>query len=52
MIWKKHKPDYKPNWDLDNLAVLWIKIINDTLTQKGIIVDDTVEYVQGLNARP
>jgi len=45
IIWKPAKKDYVPTWDIDNLAFLWIKTINDTLTKKGVIIDDNVNYV-------
>lgn len=51
MIWKQPKKGYVPNWDADNLAVLWIKTINDTLVKEGILPEDTVDYVIGANYR-
>lgn len=47
VIWKKKDNKYIPTWDADNLAVLWIKTINDTLEKEGIIVNDNVAYVRG-----
>ena len=44
--WKPAAKGYKPNWDLDNLAVLWIKCINDVLIKKGLLPEDTVEFIQ------
>ena len=48
IIWKPHKPGYKANWDLDNLFTLWMKVINDTLVEKSILKDDTVDYLNGV----
>lgn len=45
-IWKEPKEDYSPNWDIDNLSVIWIKVIKDSLTLKGIIPDDNVKYIR------
>jgi hypothetical protein len=45
--WKVPDKTYKPNWDLDNLAFVWLKILNDSLVSSGIIPEDTVEYLQG-----
>ncbi len=44
--WKKPADNYEPNWDLDNLATLWLKCINDVLVHKGIFPDDTVKYIR------
>lgn len=44
--WSPAKPDYKPNWDIGNLALVWIKCLDDVLIKKGIIPDDTVEYLR------
>jgi len=46
-IWKKPEADYEPNWDEDNLTGLWVKVIRDSLTLKGMIVDDNVKYIRG-----
>lgn len=45
LTWKTPADDYKPNWDLDNLAFIWLKSLNDGLVKKEIIKDDTVEYL-------
>lgn len=45
----EYKKNYKPNWDVENLANLWIKAGNDTLVLGGIIPDDTVEYIKGIS---
>ena len=37
--------DYKPNWDIGNLALIWLKCLDDVLIKKGILPDDTVEFL-------
>ena len=44
--WKPAKKDYKPNWDIGNLALVWLKCLDDMLIKKGIIPEDTVEFVR------
>ena len=44
--WKPAEKDYKPNWDIGNLALIWLKCLDDVLIKKGILPDDTVEYLQ------
>lgn len=44
--WKPAVPDYKPNWDIGNLALIWLKCLDDVLIKKGILPDDTVEYIR------
>ncbi len=39
------KEDYSPSWDIENLAAIWRKAINDSLTIFGIIPDDNINYV-------
>lgn len=46
--WKPAKASYKPNWDIDNLATIWIKAICDVLTKEGIIPDDNISYIKGI----
>lgn len=45
--WNPPKVDYSPNWDIQNLAFLWMKTIDDALQDKGIIKNDNVAYVKG-----
>lgn len=58
--WKAPSKDYKPNWDIFNFGVIWVKAIEDVLhedemdektglyvTRKRLIPEDTVEYVTG-----
>ena len=47
IIWKPPSLSYVPNWDIDNLAFLWIKVINDTLQEEGILKNDNVNFVEG-----
>ena len=44
--WKPALKTYKPNWDIGNLALVWLKSLDDVLIKKGILPDDTVEYIQ------
>ena len=44
--WKPAADDYKPNWDIGNLALIWIKCLDDVLVKKGILPDDTVEFLR------
>jgi hypothetical protein len=46
ILYPEVKEGYVPTWDLDNLATIWRKAINDSLTHKGIIPDDNVAYIQ------
>ena len=46
--WKPAKASYKPSWDIDNLATIWIKAICDVLTKEGIIPDDNVAFIKGI----
>ena len=44
--WKPAADDYKPNWDIGNLALIWIKCLDGVLIKKGILPDDTVEFLR------
>ncbi len=44
--WAPAAPGYKPNWDIGNLALIWIKALDDVLIKKGILPDDTVEFLR------
>jgi hypothetical protein len=46
MSWKPAADDYKPNWDIGNLALIWLKCLDDVLIKKGILPDDTIEFLQ------
>lgn len=45
ICWKPATKTYKPNWDIENLATIWIKAINDSLTKEGIIPDDNIMFI-------
>jgi hypothetical protein len=44
--WNPAPPGYKPNWDIGNLALIWLKCLDDVMVKKGILPDDTVEHLQ------
>ena len=44
--WKPPRPEYKPNWDIGNLAMVWIKCLDDVLIKKGLLPEDTIEFLQ------
>lgn len=44
--WKSARTDYVPRWDLGNLAMVWLKCLDDVLIKKGIISDDTIEFIK------
>jgi hypothetical protein len=44
-IWKEAKKDYVPNWDVNNLADIWIKTGNDSLTIAKVISDDNAGVI-------
>ena len=46
LAWKPPKELYTPTWDLDNFAWIWIKGIQDVLQKKGIIKDDSVQFIR------
>lgn len=43
--WKKPKADYVPTWDANNIADIWIKAGNDSLTLSGILPDDNISII-------
>jgi hypothetical protein len=44
--WKPAPVGYKPNWDIGNLALVWLKCLDDVIIKKGILPDDTVEFIR------
>lgn len=46
--WKPSSSNYIPNWDIENLASIWIKTGNDTLVKEGVIVDDNVSIIRSV----
>ena len=47
--WKKPSKKYVPNWDIENLASIWIKCINDVLVKNGVILDDNVYFLSKIS---
>lgn len=45
--WTPPKKGYVPNWDIDNLMVIWIKLLNDHMVDHGLMPDDNVAYLRG-----
>lgn len=43
--WNPPKKGYRPNWDIGNLALCWLKCLDDMLIKKGVIPEDTIEYL-------
>ena len=46
LSWKPAEKTYKPNWDIGNLAMIWLKCLDDVMIKKGILPDDTVEHLR------
>jgi hypothetical protein len=44
--WNKPPDNYKPNWDIGNLALIWLKCLDDVVIKKGILPDDTISYLR------
>lgn len=47
LIWKYPSEHHVPEWDIENLANIWIKAGNDALSIRKVIPDDNVSYVLG-----
>lgn len=45
LSWKPCTPDYRANWDENNLTFAWNKIIMDCIVRSGYIQDDNVDFV-------
>lgn len=45
ICWKPAVEDYEPGWDIENLAAIWIKALNDVFTRSKFIPDDNVKYI-------
>jgi len=43
--WKPARVDYEPNWDIGNLATVWLKCLDDVLQKRGVIKNDTIEFI-------
>lgn len=46
ILWKPAPVGYTPKWDIGNLALVWIKCLDDVLQKQGILPDDTVEFLK------
>ena len=49
LCWKYPTEDYIPNWDIENLATIWIKAICDTLVSLKMIPDDNINYLSSIS---
>lgn len=49
LCWKYPKKNYIPNWDIENLATIWIKAICDTLVKCKFFPDDNVKYLSSIS---
>lgn len=45
--WKPARDNYEPGWDIGNLAMVWLKCLDDMLVKKGLLPDDNVKYLLG-----
>ena len=48
LCYKPATKSYIPTWDIENLATLWVKIGNDTLTLNNVISDDNVGILRNI----
>lgn len=48
LCWKFPKKTYIPNWDIENLASIWVKAFNDSLVILKMIPDDNINYVNNV----
>lgn len=39
------KNDSKPTWDIFNFGMIWMKVLDDFMVEKGVIVDDSIDYL-------
>lgn len=46
LSWKPPKEDYAPEWDLGNLAFMWLKALDDVLQKHDVIPDDNIQYLR------
>lgn len=51
LSWKCPTENYVPNWDIFNLAAVWIKSLDDAIVRAGILPDDNINYVNGFSGR-
>ncbi len=45
ILWKPPVENYNPRWDIENLASIWSKVINDTLIELNYLEDDTIKNI-------
>lgn len=48
ILWKPASLDYIPRWDIENLASIWSKVINDTLIELNYLENDTIHYITSI----
>lgn len=46
LTWNKPSKSYIPNWDIGNLALIWLKCLDDVLIKKGVLPNDTIEFLK------
>lgn len=51
IYWKKPVENYIPKWDIENLASIWSKVINDTLQELNYLHDDNITYIKEITYR-
>lgn len=44
--WTAPTKTYEPNWDIGNLALIWLKCLDDVVIKKGILPDDTIAFLR------
>lgn len=44
--WLLAKKNYEPNWDIENLATIWMKTGNDALSAAKVFSDDNVSVIK------
>ena len=44
--WKYPEKNYKPNWDIDNLGDIWLKVFKDALQLSEVLENDNVTFVK------
>ena len=48
IYWKPPQEGYIPGWDIENLASIWSKVINDTLIGLKYLKDDNIDYIRSI----
>jgi hypothetical protein len=44
--WQPAPKNYEANWDIGNLALIWLKCLDDVVIKKGILPDDNVQHLR------